>query len=271
MTRAPDFGSFSDVNRQKTLAVSRASTARQQLCRKSRAIIAALAVVIGLSAGAFASVPSAGSATQAFGAFTETIRLPESAAPSHAAPVLQSQTAPAPAAGAPPSAATDNDTDESAWRTASGVATRESYAQYLKSHNDGQHVQEAQLAIASLILTAPATGKKFDGKWDTTWTCPNLGQYPGYTFQFTGQVTDGLYHGVRGKAGQPSSLVLDGRIEEDGAAAFTGEIIVGSSVVGLGAARGTPSDFHALATFTNSTANGRRIEGRACILTLQRR
>ena len=134
----------------------------------------------------------------------------------------------------------------------------------------GHHAQEAQLAMANLILGGPATGKNFDGTWQTTWTCPNLGQYPGYSYQFTGQVSDGAYHGVKGEKGQPSSMTLDGKIESDGAAAFTGEVIVGSSLVGLGAARGSASDFHAVALFESGRASGRRIEGRGCTLSFQR-
>lgn len=179
--------------------------------------------------------------------------------------------APAPVASAPPPApAPAADPDEAAWQSAGGAASRASYAQYIKDYPGGHHLQEAQLAMANLILSGPATGKAFDGNWQTSWTCPNLGRYPGYTYQFTGQVTDGIYHGLRGEKGQPSSMTLDGRIESDGAAAFLGEVIVGSSLVGLGAARGTPSDFHALATFQNASASGRRIEGRGCMLSFQR-
>jgi hypothetical protein len=160
--------------------------------------------------------------------------------------------------------------DEAEWQSATSAASRVAYAHYLKDFPAGHHPQDAQLAMANLILGGPATGKNFDGAWLTTWTCPNLNQYPGYTYQFHGQVTGGVYHGLRGVKGQPSSMVLDGKIEFDGTAAFFGEIIVGSSLVGLGAARGTPSDFHAVATFENSTADGRRVEGRPCTLSFQR-
>jgi hypothetical protein len=176
--------------------------------------------------------------------------------------------APAPIASAAPAPAADP--DEAAWQSAGSAASRTGYAQYIRAYPGGHHLQEAQLAMANLILGGPATGKNFDGTWQTSWTCPNLGQYPGYSYFFTGQVSDGVYHGVRGVKGQPSSMSLDGKIESDGAAAFTGEVIVGSSLAGLGAARGTPSDFHAVALFENGSANGRRIEGRGCTLSFQR-
>jgi hypothetical protein len=175
---------------------------------------------------------------------------------------------PAPAAQAPAPAAANS--DEAAWQTASAAAGRPAYAQYLKDYPAGDHAQEAQLAIANLILNGPATGRNFDGAWQTVWTCPNVGRFPCYSYQFTGQVSGGVYHGNRGIKGEPSSIVLDGKIEFDGAAGFFGEIIVGSSLAGLGAARGTPSDFHALATFENASASGRRIEGRGCTLSFQR-
>ena len=162
-------------------------------------------------------------------------------------------------------------TDDAAWQAADSANTRDSLANYLKAFPAGAHVQDAQLRMAKLILAAPATGAALDGVWDTVWTCPNVGSYLGYSYRFEGRVTDGVYHGVKGEAGKPSSMVLDGRIESDGAAAFAGEVIVGSSMTGLGAARGTASDFHAAATFSGAGGQGHRLEGRACDLTFTRR
>lgn len=116
-------------------------------------------------------------------------------------------------------------------------------------------------------MAAPATGKNFDGMWQTTWTCTNYAQYPGYTYQFTGEIKDGSYHGQRGKEGEPSSLVIDGKIESDGTAAFFGKGFVGSSLVALGAPRGTQYAFHALVSFTRNNGSGKRIEGRPCMLS----
>ena len=177
---------------------------------------------------------------------------------------------PAPAVTAPPSAASAANPDETAWTAANAAGTEVSLADYLKNYSSGVHVQEAQLRLADVILHTPATGAKFDGAWRTSWTCPNLGQYPGYTYEFVGQIKDGVYHGVRGVKGEPSSLVMDGRIEADGMAAFSGEIIVGSSLTGLGAARGTPSDYHAMASFDGANGKGKRIEGRPCLVSFER-
>jgi hypothetical protein len=170
----------------------------------------------------------------------------------------------------PPDLSHPKDPDETAWDNATSAGTRAAFDGYMKAFSAGVHAQEAQLRIADLILNAPATAKNFDGKWVTDWTCPNLGQYPGYTYRFPGQVKDGAYHGQKGVKGEPSSMILDGKINVDGAAAFFGEIIVGSSLVGLGTARGTPSDFHALAHFDDARGDGKRIEGRPCSLTFEK-
>jgi hypothetical protein len=192
------------------------------------------------------------------------------AQPPTLAPAAQPEAPAASAAMLPPpepASAPQPDPDEAAWQNAIATGTRASFADYLKEFFAGVHAQEAQLRIANLILNAAATAKSFDGTWQTEWTCPNLGQYPGYTYRFIGQIKDGAYHGVKGVKGDPSSLDLNGKIDADGAAAFFGELIVGSSLAGLGAARGTPSDFHALAHFDRAIGDGKRIEGRPCTLS----
>src|SRR3984885_15136642 len=170
----------------------------------------------------------------------------------------------------PPDLSPPKDPDETAWDNATSAGTRAAFDGYMRAFSAGVHAQEAQLRIADLILNAPATAKNLDGTWVTEWTCPNLGQYPGYTYRFPGQVKDGAYHGLKGVKGEPSSMVLDGKIGSDGVAAFFGEIIVGSSLVGLGTARGTPSDFHALAHFDHASGDGKRIEGRPCNLSFEK-
>jgi TolA-binding protein len=177
-------------------------------------------------------------------------------------------TAPPASSVPPPPPVADPEGD--AWQNASNANTSAGFSSYMKAFPGGAHVQEAQQHLVMLILNSPATGSAFDGRWQTTWNCPNIGSYLGYTYQFEGQVKDGVYHGLKGEKGQPSSMVLDGKIESDGAAAFSGEVIVGSSMTGLGVARGTASDFQAAALFTGGSAEGRRLEGRACSLSFSK-
>jgi TIR domain len=180
------------------------------------------------------------------------------------APQIAMTPPPAAAPAAPP------DPDDAAWTAALGAGTREAYGGYLKSFAAGSHAAEAQIRLADAIRTDASPSQAFDGTWQTTWTCTNYGKFPGYSYQFAGQVKDGAYHGQHGRTGDPGVLQLDGRIEADGSAGFYGKGIVGSAIVALGAARGTEYFFHALGNFSHGVGDGKRLEGRPCTLSLTR-
>jgi len=193
------------------------------------------------------------------------------APPPAASPPQQAATAMPPPAPPPPEPPVlTKSPDETAWDNATGAGTRAAFNDYLKDFSGGAHVQEAQLRLADLIRNDPTTAKNFDGTWQTTWTCLNYGNFPGYSYQFPAQVKDGSYHAQHGKEGDPGSLVLDGKIEPDGAAAFFGKGVVGSMIVAMGAARGTQYAFHALGQFDRTGGNGKRIEGRPCTMIFSR-
>jgi hypothetical protein len=177
---------------------------------------------------------------------------------------------PAPQAVAAASSAPANafgNPDDAAWASTLSSGASAPIGDYLKQFPAGAHVQEAQLRMADLIHNDPSPSKAFDGAWQTTWVCSGVGQYPGYTYQFLSEIKDGVYHGIKGVKGEPSSLVMEGKVEADGMAGFSGEVIVGSSIVGLGVARGTEVAFHALAKFDHASGSGKRIGGRPCTMT----
>jgi hypothetical protein len=195
--------------------------------------------------------------------------------PAPAAPPQAPAVAPPPAVPiSPPQIAAQpppKSPDEMAWDTASGAGTRAAFDAYLKDYSAGLHADEARMQVAQLLLATAAPSKDFDGTWQTTWFCP----FPAdpnrsYQYDFKGLVKNGAYHGVKGVAGQPGSMVLDGKIEPDGAAAFRGVIIVNSSFVALGAAKGSESDFFALAQFERAGGKGKRLAGRTCTLTFMK-
>jgi hypothetical protein len=157
--------------------------------------------------------------------------------------------------------------DEAAWQKAIATATLAAFRDYLKAFPTGEHTQEAQLQIVDLILAAAAEKSNgFDGTWRTTFTCPNVGQVPGFSYKFPASVADGAYHAQKGKTGERNSLGLDGRIEPDGTAAFIGKGVVGLSILASGAPPGSAYSFHASAQFGAKSGVGKRIEGRPCIL-----
>jgi hypothetical protein len=160
--------------------------------------------------------------------------------------------------------------DETAWQSALRAASVAAFDDYLKAFPNGDHVEEARLRVADLILADAATSDTFDGAWLTRWTCPNLGHVPGYTYEFAGVAKGSKYHGVKGAEDQPGSLVLDGRILADGTAAFFGKGVVSSSVVAMGLPVGSQYFFHALAQFEGSGGSGTRVEGRSCTLNFSK-
>jgi TIR domain len=158
-------------------------------------------------------------------------------------------------------------TDESAWQEALSAHTIAALNGFLKAYGDSNHAPDAKLQLVNLILAERTPSKDFDGSWATTWRCADMGRAPGYTYEFRAQVRDGAFHGQYGIKDHPGSLELKGKIEPDGTAAFKGAVVVGSSIVGMGAARGTVSQVYAMAAFGRTSGSGDRINLRPCSLT----
>jgi class 3 adenylate cyclase len=208
----------------------------------------------------FAGAPSPGTLS---GQQTTTVTSPSVVAPS-ATP----QPSPATPLNAPPaSAAAPSNPDEAAWRTAVAANTIAGFNQYLQASPAGAHAEEAKLQIADLILSSPTKSKAYDGKWSTIISCPAFGRAQGYSQELSAEVTDGAYHAILGRVGEPGSVVIDGKIVSDGTSALFAKGSVGSTATSGGVALGTPYFFHVIAQFEPSRGTGRRIEFRPCNLT----
>ena len=123
-----------------------------------------------------------------------------------------------------------------------------------------------RLLIFSAFIVLPGAGiagERFDGKWDTTLTCPDKGKTSGYTWKFVSTIKDGVLHGERGAAGQPGSFTLDGKVGDDGTAKLSGDGIVMSKEYARGVFTGKGSEYtyNVKATFKETTGSGVRDEG----------
>ena len=174
-----------------------------------------------------------------------------------------------PSRSAPPesSPAATLGADDTAWRAATAADTIAALNDYLKASPAGAHVEEAQLQIADLILASPAKSKAYDGRWSATISCPASGRAEGYISELSAEVKDGAFHASIGNAGEAGSLILDGKIGADGAAAFVARGFAGAHGAPRGMPLGTPYFFHALAQFERTSGAGKRIEIRPCNLT----
>jgi hypothetical protein len=69
--------------------------------------------------------------------------------------------------------------------------------------------------VGLALLLSPSLSiaeESFDGKWLTTVSCEAARDALGYSFRFVSEVKGGNLRGVHGTEGQPSSLVIEGRI-----------------------------------------------------------
>ena len=134
-----------------------------------------------------------------------------------------------------------------------------------------RHAKIAASAVVILVLSSilcANDAQKFDGKWLTTVSCANYRDALGFSYQFVSVVKDGAFHGVHGTEGEPGSLVIDGKIPEDGKASLYAKGRTGSKeyVPGRDTPRGSEYGYNIDAQFDGTTGSGSRVEGRPCTL-----
>lgn len=115
-------------------------------------------------------------------------------------------------------------------------------------------------------------GESFDGKWLTTVSCEASRGALGYSYRFVSEVKDGNLRGLHGTEGQAGSLLIEGKIEADGAAKLYASGRIGSKeyVPGRDAPRGTEYNYSIRAQFKETMGSGTRIEGRPCSFQFQK-
>ena len=132
------------------------------------------------------------------------------------------------------------------------------------------HPRKLLCAAVLLFLsnTVFAADSKFDGNWLTTVSCANYRDALGFSYQFVSTVKDNLFHGVHGTEGEPGSLVIDGKIPDDGKASLYAQGRTGSKeyVPGRDTAKGTEYGYNIDAKFDGTSGTGTRVEGRPCTL-----
>ncbi len=126
------------------------------------------------------------------------------------------------------------------------------------------------LVLAPLVLlvspSAVLAGENFDGKWLTTVSCESARDALGYSFRFVSEAKDGNFRGLHGTEGQPSSLLIEGKIDADGGARLYATGRTGSKeyVPGRDTPRGTEYSYNIDAHFKDGRGTGTRVEGRPC-------
>jgi hypothetical protein len=134
----------------------------------------------------------------------------------------------------------------------------------------------ASLALLVFIVSAApralAADRPFDGSWVTILSCENAAGALGYSFKFVSAVKDSVLHGERGTNGKPGWLQIDGKISPEGQAKLYADGLVGASETAVGRQpKGTPYGYHIDAKFEGDSGMGKRVEGRPCSITFERK
>jgi uncharacterized caspase-like protein len=117
------------------------------------------------------------------------------------------------------------------WRRADAIGSLPALEEHLARFPNCAFGGLAKSKIAALAApTAPAADvRRFDGIWITKAVCESKPPiWPVESFQFSGLVRNGVFHGQIGDEGKPSSRSYDGKIGPDGIAeilikGFTGD------------------------------------------------
>lgn len=132
------------------------------------------------------------------------------------------------------------------------------------------------LLTAIALLVSPAVSvaeERFDGKWQTTVSCEAARDALGYSYRFISEVKNGKLRGLYGAEGKPSSLLIEGTVDPDGAAKLYATGHTGSKeyVPGRDAPRGSEYSYSIEAHFEGTKGSGKRVEGRPCSLQFEKR
>jgi hypothetical protein len=126
--------------------------------------------------------------------------------------------------------------------------------------------------VPSANMSAADADHHFDGTWETVLSCENVAGAQGYSFKFPSVVKDGVLHGEKGSKGKPGWLQLDGKILTDGSAKIYADGLVGAADAAVGhRPAGTQYGYHIEAKFSEDSGNGKRVEGRACTVTFEKK
>jgi len=137
---------------------------------------------------------------------------------------------------------------------------------YLRQYPDGTFAELARQRLASLSQAPGPT--RFDGIWNVIIQCPPHKSADGYNMRFQAEVKDGVLQGQHGVAGEPSSVILKGKIQPDGTAIIDARGVTGdprNTIKRL--AKGSPYSYRVDARFDEMHGSGERVEVRPCSLT----
>jgi hypothetical protein len=181
---------------------------------------------------------------------------------------LQITATPAPTPVDPCVAASDH------WKSAEAINTKAGYEDHLARFPTCSFASLARTKIAALLIPDPAKDRRrFDGIWLGKVACEATPSgLPGWRYELTGRVTDGVFRAEIGRVGKPGSQTFDGTIEPDGRADIFQKGLSGDPQRDpFHRPAGTEYNNRYLTKFDGSHGNGTRSDRASCNVNFTKR
>ena len=172
---------------------------------------------------------------------------------------------------------------EAHWKAADSIGTAAAYDDHIAKFPNCTFANLAKAKVEGLkqktALAPPAAGNTgargktpFDGNWEVTVTCADVGKTRGYSRVLSATVTDGFLRADDRDTGKKNWLAIDGAIPASGKTTLSARGLTGSSdfTVG-GSAAGSPYSYTIDAQFDRSRGSGKRNEVRPSKLDFVKR
>lgn len=176
--------------------------------------------------------------------------------------------APAPSPVDPCAAAGDH------WKSTEAINTKAAYEDHLTRFPTCAFASLARTRLAALAPPDSAKDRRrFDGIWLGKLVCePTHSGLPGWSYELTGRITDGVFHAEIGRTGKPGSQTFDGAIEPDGTADILQKGLSGDSRRDpFHRPAGTEFNNKYLTKFDGSHGSGTRSDRPSCSVNFTKR
>jgi hypothetical protein len=160
------------------------------------------------------------------------------------------------------------------WKSAEAINTKGAYEDHLARFPTCSFTSLARTRIAALSIPDSAKDRRrFDGIWLGKLACePTPSGLPGWRYELTGKVTDGVFHAEIGRVGKPGSQTFDGTIEPDGTADIFQKGLSGDPQRDpFHRPAGTEYNNRYLAKFDGSHGSGTRSDRASCNVNFTKR
>jgi uncharacterized caspase-like protein len=166
---------------------------------------------------------------------------------------------------------------ESHWKAAESIGTAAAYEDHLakfpacafatlaSAKIDGLKQRTAMTPPAGARAGQGANSRDFDGTWDVTVTCPDLGKVRGYSRPLSATVADGVLHAEDKDPNKSNWLTIDGTIPPGGKTTLSARGLTGDSSFTVGGGKAGSSYSYSIdAQFEATRGTGKRNELRPC-------